>query len=405
MLALAALTASAAIGATAATAGETAEPGVTPSTILLGGTVPLSGASAALAAVARGADAYLRYVDARGGVGGRRIEYRYLDDAGSAAQAAQLTRQLVERDGVFAIFNSVGTEQNDAIRDYLNAAKVPQLFAASGATSLGADGARSPYTIGFQPSHQAEGWVYGKYVARTRPGARIAVLVQDDAQGRDLLAGLRRGLLRSKARIVAVESYPAATADVTAQVTRLRASRASVLALFAAPKHALQAYTTAGRLAWRPGLTITAADAATPEVMVAATERGAGKVAAGAVSIATVRSPSDPQWASSRGMELYRQVLRQYAPGADPDDVGHVHGMAAAWTLVEVLRRVGPDLTRKRVIEAVSSLSLSGNPFLVPGIVLRTGPGDRFPIEQMLLQRWQKGAWRTFGGLWAYRAP
>lgn len=405
VLALTALVTSGAIGATAATAGSTAEPGVTPTSVLLGATAPLTGASAAEASIVRGADAYFRYVNGRGGVAGRRIEYRYLDDAGSPSQTVVLTRQLVEKDGVFAIFNTVGTDQNDAIRDYLNTQKVPQLFAASGATSLGDEAERYPGAIGLQPSHRAEGWVYGKYVARTRPAARVAVLVQDDTHGRELLAGLRRGLERSKVRIVAVESHPATAADVGADAARLRASRANVLALFTAPKHAIQAYATAARLAWRPGLTIVDADAATHDVMTAAAERGAAKIASGTISIAILRNASDPRWAKDRGVELYRQVLREHAPGADAADVGYVYGMAAAWTLVEVLKRVGSDLSRQRLVEAVSSLNLTGNPFLLPGIVVRTGPDDHFPIEQMLLQRWQKGSWRSFGGLWVYRSP
>lgn len=137
--------------------------------------------------------------------------------------------------------------------------------------------------------------------------------------------------------------------------------------------------------------------------MIAAAERGGGKVAAGAVSIAVLRNPSDPRWAKDKGLDLYRQVLRQNVPGADPSDEGYLQGMASAWTLVEALRRVGPDVSRERVMSVVSSLSLAGNPFVLPGIVVRTGPGDRFPIEQMLLQRWQRGAWRSFGGLWAHR--
>ena len=81
-----------------------------------------------------------------------------------------------------------------ATRDYLNAAKVPQLFVASGATTFGRDYRRYPWTIGFQPSHRAEGWIYGKYVSRaTTPGAKIAVLYQDDAYGQDLLARPQAG--------------------------------------------------------------------------------------------------------------------------------------------------------------------------------------------------------------------
>ena len=105
----------------------------------------------------------------------------------------QATRQLVEQDKVFAIFNSLGTEQNLATRDYLNQQKVPQLFVASGATTFGRDCEQYPWTIGFQPSYQAEGWVYGKYLARTKPGSKIAVLFQNDDYGKDLLAGLQAG--------------------------------------------------------------------------------------------------------------------------------------------------------------------------------------------------------------------
>ena len=61
-------------------------------------------------------------------------------------------------------------------------------------------------------------------------------------------------------------------------------------------------------------------------------------------------------------------------------------------------------LTRAGLVKVVDSMSFSTNPFLLPGISLKTGPSDHFPIEQMLLQRWQKGSWKSFGGIWGYRA-
>ena len=121
---------------------------------------------------------------------GRKITYKYVDDAYNPAQSVPVTRQLVEQDKVFAVYNSLGTAHNIAVRPYLNALKVPQLFVASGATTFGRDYAQYPYTIGFQPSYQAEGWVYGKYLARTAPGATVAVLFQNDDYGKDLLGGL-----------------------------------------------------------------------------------------------------------------------------------------------------------------------------------------------------------------------
>jgi branched-chain amino acid transport system substrate-binding protein len=179
VLSLAAMLALSAAAARAGTEQRAADPGVTPTSLLLGGTTPLSGTASAYAAVARGADAYFKYVNARGGVFRRKLSYTYVDDAYNPAQTVQATRQLVEQDHVFAIFNSLGTEQNLAIREYLNAGKVPQLFVASGATTWGRDAAKYPQTVGFQPSYQAEGWVYGTFLARTKPRARVAVLAPE----------------------------------------------------------------------------------------------------------------------------------------------------------------------------------------------------------------------------------
>src|SRR5438105_6406794 len=164
------------VAALAGTARGADAPGVSSTSVTIGGTVPLSGIAAAYSAVARGADAYFKYVNAGGGVNGRRIEYKYLDDAYNASQTVQQTRQLVQQDNIFVDFNSLGTEQNIAIREFLNTQKIPQLFVATGASTFGADAKRYPYTIGFQPSYIAEGLIYGKYIAKNLPGAKVAVV-------------------------------------------------------------------------------------------------------------------------------------------------------------------------------------------------------------------------------------
>lgn len=392
-------------GATTAAARLAADPGVTGDSVLLGGTTPLSGVAAAYSSVARGADAYFKSVDAKGGVAGRKIEYTYLDDAYNPAQTVQATRQLVEQDKVFAIFNSLGTEQNEAIRDYLNAQKVPQLFAASGATTWGADVEKYPYTIGFQPSYQAEGWVYGKYLARSKRGTKVAVLFQNDAYGKDLLLGLKRGLARSKVKVVAAQPYEATAADVGSQVAKLRASKADIYAIFATPKFSIQGFVFANKLGWRPKTTIVNAVSSASNIMTLASEGGTNKVAPGAISIAFLKDPTDPKWAKDKTMIAYRALLKQYAPGANPNDVYHVYGMAVAWTTVELLRKLGPNLTREGLVKAVSNMNLSKNPYLLPGIQLKTsGNADHFPIEQMVMQRWGGKSWKSFGGLWGYRA-
>jgi branched-chain amino acid transport system substrate-binding protein len=403
LLALAFVLAAGATAALAATARTTSDPGLTPTTILLGGTAPLTGPQTAYASIARGAKAYFDYVNSRGGVNGRRIEYTARDDASDPVRTVAETRRLVEQDGVFAIFNSFGTEQNLAVRDYLNQRKVPQLFAASGASTLGSDSTQFPYTIGLRPTYTAEGWVLGQYLARTQGAARVGVLYENDGFGQELLSGLRRGIQRSKVRIVSVQPYELGSYDIQAQVARLRVSGANVFAVFASSKHTAEALKYAHRLGWRPKLTIGNAAASSAPLLGAAAEKGGNPLLKGMVSVAYLKDPTDPRWLKDAAMKLYQRVLKRFAPGADASDVYLVYGMAAAWTAVEALRKAGADLTRQRLVDVVGSLNLQGNPFLVPGISLRTGPDDHFPIDQMLLQRWQKGAWRSFGGLWAYR--
>src|SRR6266513_1563546 len=193
--------------ASAASAGGSATPGVTSKQILIGGTTPLTGPASAYAAIAKGADAYFKYVNAHGGVNGRKIKYDYVDDAYDPSQTIQKTRDLVQNQKVFAIYNTLGTETNLAIRSYLNQLKVPHLFVASGASTWGKDYKKYPWTIGYQPNYRAEGTIYGRYVAKTNPKAKIGVLYQNDDYGKDLLKGLTSGLGSKAKMVVAKQSY------------------------------------------------------------------------------------------------------------------------------------------------------------------------------------------------------
>lgn len=399
-VALVAVLAAAGAGA----AGPAATPGVSPASIVLGGIAPLSGPYSTLSSVSRGAAAYFEHVNARGGVNGRSIAYEVLDDAHDPAQALEAARALVEQDGVFAVFNAVGTEHNLLLRDYLNAAGVPHLFAASGSTRLGLEAGAYPYSIGFQPSHRAEGWIYGRFLARARPEARVAVLFQDDDDGNELLNGLQRGLRRSRVELVASEPYGASAADIRPQVAALASSGAEVFVVFATGRFAVQAFTTARKLGWRPELAITSAASSASSVMRRASEGGRNPLVEGAVSGAFVKDPTDPRWWKDPAIRLYRSVLARYGKGANAADVSHVVGMAAAYTLIEVLERAGASPTRAGVMRQVRSLRIASNPFLLPGIAIETADRDRFPLQQLQLQRWEGGGWRVFGGLWEHRA-
>ena len=384
----------------AALAGASADPGVSSSTILLGGTSPLTGPAAQYASVARGAKAYFDSVNAKGGVAKRKIKYEIVDDAYNPAQSIQATRQLVEQEGVFAVFNSLGTDQNLAVRDYLNQRKVPQLFVASGATTWGTDAATYPWTIGFQPSYQAEGLIYGRYVARTMKRAKIGVLFQNDDYGKDLLLGLKRGLAGSGSKVTAAVPYEVTAADVGSQVARLKAAGVNVFAIFATPKFAIQSYVYANRLRWRPAIINNTVSAAT-NVMLLASEGGNNKAVEGTITLNFLKDPTNPLYRNDPAMKQYRAIMARYAKGANVNDVYHVYGMAVAYETVSLLKRIGANATRARLMAAARSITSPSNPFVLPGIGIKTGKGDGFPIQQVQMQRWRKGKWVPFGGLWA----
>jgi branched-chain amino acid transport system substrate-binding protein len=388
-----------AVAAPLALAGSSADPGVTSTTILLGGTSPLTGPAASYASVARGAKAYFDSVNAKGGVSKRRIEYEIVDDAYNPALTVQGVRRLVEQDEVFAVFNTLGTESNLAIRDYLNQMKVPQLFAASGATTWGRDAAKYPWTIGFQPSYAAEGFVYGRYVAQTMKKAKIAVLFQNDDYGKDLLGALRSGLGRSGSKVVAAEPYQVTSPDVGSQIAKLKASGANVLAIFATPTFAIQAYVFANRLGWKPKVIVNGVSG-TSNIMALASEGGKNKVVEGSITTNVLKDPTDPRWKNDAGMKLYRSLMAKYAKGANVNDVYHVYGMAVGYETVGLLRRLGANPTRAGLMKAARSMSDPRNPFLITGIAVNTGPGDNFPVQQGQLQRWTNGRWVPFGGIW-----
>src|SRR5947209_1936012 len=157
-----------------------ADPGVSDTEIVLGGTHPYLGPARAYGNIGRSIVAYFSYVNDHGGVNGRKIKYIDKDDGYSPPQAVQLVHQMVEQDKVFAIFDTLGTAVNAALRPYLNEQKIPHLFVATGASTWGHDAQKFPWTIGWQPDYQSEAIIYAHDILQNHPKAKIGVLFQND---------------------------------------------------------------------------------------------------------------------------------------------------------------------------------------------------------------------------------
>lgn len=386
-----------AIAVTSAGARPVATPGVSATEIHLGSSVPLSGEAAIAGNVARGIEAYFKYVNDKGGVFGRKITFTYLDDGYDPGRAVNNTIRLIQQEQVFAVFSSLGTSNNLAVRKLLNDAKVPQLYVSSGATTFGRDYKKYPWTIGYIPPYSEEGELYGRYVVKNVKKPKIAVLYQNDDYGRDLLAGLRRGLGAQAKSIVAKVGYDPTSADVQPQVTQLKASKANVLMVFAFGKFSLQAFNAVSRLNWKPQIFVN--DVSSASALMAIVPQ---KAANGSISIVFGKDPASPIWRNDKGVELFQSILKKYGSSVNSRDLSDGYftaGMATAYTMVTTLKKAGKNLTRQSVMNAATHLTEKGNPFVLPGIVIRTTPKSRFPLTQVRLQRWSNNSWHPFGKL------
>jgi branched-chain amino acid transport system substrate-binding protein len=381
-----------------AAGGSAGDPGVTSTEILVGGTVPLSGPASAFGTVGPGANAYFKYVNAHGGVFGRKIRYVYRDDGYDPARTIEQTRELVQQDKVFAIFNTVGTEHNLAIRGYLNAIKVPQVFGGTGASAMGRGYKQYPWSMGYLPSFVGEGAIYGRYVAQHRPKARIAVLYEDSDYGKDLLAGLKRGLGKKGSRIVATQSYEVTDSDVNSQITKLRASKADTFMLFALPQQAIQSFVYAYKLKWHPQIFVSAVSIE-PTVMGIARQATNGTGTNNALSVAFVKDPTSPVWRKDKAVALYKRIMKRYFPGGKTSDVYNWYGMTVAYSLVDALKHAGRNLSRASLRQAMTHMDERTNPFLLPGVFVQTTPSNYFPIAKAKMVRYRKSLWVLFGPL------
>jgi len=369
------------------------EPGVTPTEITIGGTHPFSGPASAYGVIGTGAAAYFKYVNDHGGVNGRKINFLDKDDSYSPPQAVQLTRELVENDHVFAIFNTLGTPSTTATRPYLNQNGVPQLFVATGATTWGRDASKYPWTIGWQPDYQAESIVYGQHIQKEHANGKVAVLYQNDDFGQDYVTGLHKGLGSKTNLIVKEVSYEVTDPTVDSQIATLKATGADVLTIFATPKFAVQALVAAAQQGWHPTIYMTNVSATVP-LFKAVTAKAGPAATNGVISMGYLKDPLDPRYANDAGYKLYREIMAKYVPGGDVNDIFYVYGMSVAFSFVDVLQKSGKDPTRAKIMDAAIHLDETNNPFLPSGIEVKDSPSFRFPITQTQLVRFDAGETR-----------
>jgi branched-chain amino acid transport system substrate-binding protein len=370
-------------------------PGVTDTEIKIGNIMPYSGPASAYGVIGKTEEAYFKKINAEGGINGRKINFISYDDAYSPPKTVEQARKLVESDEVLLIFNSLGTPPNSAIHKYMNAKKVPQLFVATGATKWN-DPKDFPWTMGWQPNYQSETQIYAKYLLKEKPGAKIAVLYQNDDYGKDYLKGLKDGLgAKAASMIVMEDSYETSEPTIDSHIVKLKATNADVFVNITTPKFAAQAIKKIAEVGWKPLHFLNNVSASVGSVMKpAGFENGQG-----IISAAYAKDVSDPQWNDDPGMKAFLAFLAKDFPEGNKLDANIIVGYGAAQTMVKVLQMCGDDLTRENVMKQAASLKDFRTEILLPGIKINTSATDFAPISQLQLMRFNGEKWDLFGDI------
>ena len=254
----------------------------------------------------------MKMINDQGGVNGRKINLIQYDDAYSPPKAVEQVRKLVEGDEVLLTFQLLGTASNAAVQKYLNAKKVPQLFAATGAVEVHRP---EEFSVddGLQPNYFVEGRIYGQYILKNHPNAKIGILYQNDDLGKDYLNGHARPASATRPRRW---SWPKPPTKSPTRPSIRRSSRSRTPARTCSSAPSTPEAGGAGdparshELDWKPVhiLDINATS-------VGAVMKPAGLEASkGVISVSYGKDPLDPTWKDDPGMKQYFEFMAKYYP-------------------------------------------------------------------------------------------
>lgn len=362
-------------------------PGVTATTIKLGSWGPLSGPAAQWSAVLKGMEAYFKFVNDKGGIHGRKIEFVYRDDQYSPAKTPAVVRELVEKENVFAMVSGIGTANGRAVADYLEQKGVPFFTPASGDKFWSEGGKKNVYTV--FPKYVSEGEILGDYIGKELKAKKVGVLYQDDDFGKQGLEGVEKGVGKHKGSeiVVRVTCQPTDT-DMSGQVSQIVAKAPDVLVLYTAPKQGIAAVKALEAQKKKPQV-VTSFVLSDPILFKLAGQTWEGTITSAGGKLTDSDEPA---------VKAYRDILAKY--GGDKLPVGNftMTGFLFAMPLTEALDRAGRDLTREKLYAAFESMDNwnQGGPHWTEGAL---GPpvtfkgGRRLGVNQLYLAKAKGGRW------------
>jgi branched-chain amino acid transport system substrate-binding protein len=320
-----------------------AENGVKPKEIVIGQCAALTGPAAGLGTgVQLGLKAAIEEVNDKGGVGGRTITLKSMDDAYEPEKCVECTSKLIEEEGVFALAGYVGTPTAKVAVPIVQEAKVPLIGAFTGAMLL-----RDPvqkYVFNIRASYNDETEALVEYL--TKQGAKkIAVFYQNDSFGQAGLSGVEKALTKRNMTVAAKGSFERNTLAVKSGLAAVMAAEPDAIVMVGPYKPTAE-FVRQARAAGVKSEMATISFVGTENLIA-----DLGKDAEGVLISQVVPSPAD---ASHKLTREYQAALKKTAPDVAPSYVsfeGYVNGRV----LIAALEKAGAEPTREQLVEALNS--------------------------------------------------
>lgn len=346
---------------------QASEVGVSSTEIKLGMTLPLTGtASLGYNKIPGAAKAYFDYLNANGGINGRKVTLVVKDDRYVPTEAVAKTNELILKDKVMALLAPLGTANVKAVASSVNPGRrgIPVLFVNTGFSGF-ADKKKYPTTYTVLPSYIMEAKIMGQYIKENFAGKKIGLLYQDDDFGTDALAGFKTAGVNFAVRVPYASGSQSATA-AAGWITRFRAAEVDVVILFGVSSATSAMLGTAAQLRYAPQWMLGSVGGD------ATTIRATGVPAAvlnNAIGFSPVPATTDMK---DEYVKFFSDIYAKAVPGS-PFDLNVLLGMNTAFMTAQALKAAGTSPTRRSLINAINTRGATfANSALVPAAYSRT---------------------------------
>ncbi|MBI5446193.1 MAG: ABC transporter substrate-binding protein [Deltaproteobacteria bacterium] len=329
-----------------------------------------------------GVEAYLKHVNAQGGVNGRLIEWKWYDDAYKPQDAVANIKRLVEQDGVFAIINTMGTATSKAVVPYLEEKKVPDLFPAQGDPGLSG----KKYVFTSEPFWDLQTRIICRWLVEKKGLKRIGIVYQDDAYGIPFYELLKEELKALNLELAAGESIRRGASDATVQVAKMSAANLDACLLALTPGQGSQVLKEAAKAGWKHTKFIGTSPLTDETFLSLAGAEGEG--------VWGFTPWPEPRYSKLPAMQKYREILAKYEPKAVPNRF-NIYGYFYAMLAVEGMKRAGRDLTREGLIKAMESIK-DWESGIVPPISF--SPADHHALSTGMMVEGRSGRFMPISG-------